>query len=52
MWSRVVLEGLGDILIDQAIKFDLERSNNQVEYEAILAGLNLAYDMEAQQLIN
>jgi len=47
----VVVEGPGDILLEQALKFEFKTSNNQVEYEAIIVGLNLALDMEAKKLI-
>jgi len=46
-----VLEGSGDILIEQALKFEFKTSNNQVEYEAIIAGLNLAIDLEVKKLL-
>jgi len=46
-----MLEGPGNILLEQALKFDFKTSNNQVEYEDIIAGLNLVLDMEAKQLV-
>ena len=49
-WT-VHMDGSSGILLEQAFKLDFKTSNNQVEYEVILVGLNLAYDMEAQQLI-
>jgi len=49
--AGVLLEGPGDILLEQALKFDFKTSNNQVKYEAIIVGLNLALDMEAKQLV-
>ena len=33
-----------------ALRFGFQASNNEAEYEAIIAGLNLAYFMEADQL--
>ena len=33
-----------------ALKLGFQASNNEVEYEAVIAGLNLAHSMEADQL--
>jgi len=44
--SEVVLEGPGEIVIEQAMKFEFKTSNNQAEYEAIIAGLHLAIELE------
>jgi len=49
--AGVVLEGLGDLLLEQALKFRFKATNNQAEYEALLAGLNLAYDMGACEVV-
>ena len=38
------------IYIEYALKFGFRASNNEVEYEAIMAGLNLAHSMEVDQL--
>jgi len=46
----VVLEGPNNTLIEQAIKFEFKASNNQVEYEVIIIGLNLAIDLEMKNL--
>jgi len=48
MQAGIILDGSDDILLKQALKFDFKTSTNEVEYEAILADLNLPYDMEAQ----
>jgi len=42
----VVLEKPCDILIEQDLKFYFKASNNQAEYEAIIADLNLAIDLD------
>jgi len=42
----VVLEGPGNILVEQALKFEFRALNNQAEYEAIIAGLNLDIDLD------
>jgi len=49
--AGVVLEGPGDLLIEQALQFSFKATNNQAEYEAILASLNLANDLGAQEVI-
>ncbi|XP_068504640.1 uncharacterized protein [Phaseolus vulgaris] len=49
--AGVVLEGPDEIVIEQALKFDFKTSNNQAEYEAILAGLRLAPELEITKLI-
>jgi len=46
----VILEGLGDLLLEQALTFEFKATNNQVGYKAILAGLNLVYDMGAREV--
>ena len=48
--AGVVLEGPGDLFPEQALQFGFWATNNQVEYEALLAGLNLAYDMGAREV--
>ncbi|XP_068484963.1 uncharacterized protein [Phaseolus vulgaris] len=48
--AGVVLEGPGDLLLEQALQFGFRATNNQAEYEALLAGLNLAYDMGAREV--
>ncbi|XP_068498111.1 uncharacterized protein [Phaseolus vulgaris] len=50
MWCWSSARSSGDILLEQALKFDFKTSNNQAEYEAIIVGLNLELDMEAKQL--
>jgi len=49
--AGVVLEGPGNLVIEKALKIDLKASNNQVEYEAIIAGLNLAIDLDVEKLV-
>jgi ribonuclease HI len=46
----VILEGPNDILIEQSLKFELKASNNQAEYEALIAGMTLAQEMRAENL--
>ena len=36
--------------MEYALRFGFQASNNEVEYEAVIDGLNLAHSMEANQL--
>ena len=45
------MEGPDGILIEQALRFSFKASNNQAEYEALIAGMLLAKEMEAQNLL-
>jgi len=49
--AGIVLEGPGGILVEQSLHFNFKTSNNQAEYEAIIAGLNLARDVDAKKLL-
>jgi len=49
--AGAVLEGLGDLLLEQALQFRFNVINNQTEYEALLARLNLAYDMGTREVV-
>ena len=49
--AGVVHEGPGDLLLEQALQFGFKATNNQAEYEALLAGLNLAYDMGEHEVV-
>ncbi|RDY10137.1 Retrovirus-related Pol polyprotein, partial [Mucuna pruriens] len=48
--AGIILEGLDGILIKQSLHFDFRASNNQAEYEALLAGMRLALEIEAKRL--
>nr|KYP64516.1 Transposon Ty3-G Gag-Pol polyprotein [Cajanus cajan] len=48
--AGIILEGSNDIMLELAIKFDFRATNNQVEYEALLAGLRLAKDVGVKKL--
>ena len=43
--AGVVLEGPGGVLVEQSPKFSFKTSNNQVEYEALAAGMLLAKEI-------
>jgi len=49
--AGVVLEGPDNVLIEQFLCFTFKTSNNQAEYEAIIAGLNLARDVGVRKLL-
>ena len=36
--------------IEYMLRFGFQASNNEAEYEVVIAGLNLAHSMEANQL--
>jgi len=44
------LEEPAGLPIKQSLRFDSKTTNNQVEYEAIIAGLNLAKEMGAEEI--
>ncbi|XP_068504094.1 uncharacterized protein [Phaseolus vulgaris] len=48
--AGIVLEGPNGLLIEQAVHFAFKASNNQAEYEALIAGMLLAKEMGAQNL--
>jgi ribonuclease HI len=48
--AGVILEGLDGVLIEQSLRFAFKASNNQAEYEALIAGMKLAKDMEVADL--
>ncbi|XP_020202767.1 uncharacterized protein LOC109788450 [Cajanus cajan] len=43
--AGIILEGPGKVVIEQSLRFGFKTSNNQAEYEALLAGLRLASDL-------
>lgn len=46
----IVLEGPGDILIKQALKFEFAATNNQAKYESLITRMILALEMGAFRL--
>ncbi|GAU47561.1 hypothetical protein TSUD_404080 [Trifolium subterraneum] len=48
--AGVVLEGPDGVLIEQSLRFAFKASNNQAKYEALIAGMKLAKEMEVQEL--
>jgi len=49
--AGVILEGPNGLLIEQTLRFAFKASNNQVEYEALIAGMLLAKEMGARSLL-
>ena len=48
--AGLILTSPEGIDIEYALRFGFHASNNEVEYEAVIAGLNLAYSLEVDQL--
>jgi len=48
--ADIMLEGPNDILIEKSLHFAFKTSNNQAEYEAIIAGLSLAREVGVKSL--
>ena len=48
--ARLILTSSEGIDIEYALRFGFQASNNEVEYEAVIAGLNLVHSMEVDQL--
>ena len=46
--AGVILEGPNGVLIEQSLRFAFKASNNQAEYEALIAGIFLAKEMGAR----
>ena len=49
--AGVILEGPNGLLIEQTLRFAFKTSNNQTEYEALIAGMLLAKEMGARSLL-
>ena len=49
--AGVILEGPNGVLIEQSLRFAFKASNNQAEYEALIAGMLLAREMGARSLV-
>ena len=49
--AGVILEGPNGVLIEQSLCFAFKASNNQAEYEALIAGMLLAREMGARNLL-
>jgi len=49
--TMVILEGPNGLLIEQALRFAFKASNNQTEYEALVAERLLAKELGAGSLL-
>jgi len=49
--ASIILEGPNRLLIEQALRFTFKASNNQAEYEALVARMLLAKELGAQSLL-
>nr|KYP72226.1 hypothetical protein KK1_004813 [Cajanus cajan] len=48
--AGIILEGPNQVNLEQSLKFGFKVTNNQAEYEALLAGLRLARDLGARKV--
>ena len=48
--AGLILTSPDGIDVEYALRFGVQASNNEAEYEAVIVGLNLAHSMEADQL--
>nr|KYP70486.1 hypothetical protein KK1_009706 [Cajanus cajan] len=48
--AGIILEGPNQVTLEQSLKFGFKVTNNQAEYEALLAGLRLAHDLGARRV--
>ena len=48
--AGLIMTSPEEIDIEYALRFGFQASNNEAEYEAVIAGLNLAHSMEVDQL--
>ena len=48
--AGLILTSAEGIDIEYALRFGFQASNNEAEYEAVIAGLNLAHSLEVDQL--
>nr|KYP52771.1 Uncharacterized protein Mb2253c family [Cajanus cajan] len=48
--AGIILEGPHQVTLEQSLKFSFKVTNNQAEYEALLAGLRLARDLGSRKV--
>ena len=48
--AGLILTSPNEIDVEYALRFGFQASNNEVEYEPVIVGLNLAHSMEVDQL--
>ncbi|XP_057452622.1 uncharacterized protein LOC130744455 [Lotus japonicus] len=49
--AGVTLQGLGELVLKQSLRFQFKTRNNQAEYEALVAGLKLAIEVQIDSLV-
>ncbi|RDX85208.1 hypothetical protein CR513_33645, partial [Mucuna pruriens] len=49
-WARLILEGPDGVLIEKSLYFVFKASNNKAKYEALVAGMKLAQQLEVKIL--
>ncbi|XP_057432312.1 uncharacterized protein LOC130725072 [Lotus japonicus] len=49
--AGVTLQGPGELALEQSLRFQFKTSNNQAEYEALIAGLKLAIEVQIDSLL-
>nr|KYP74755.1 Uncharacterized protein Mb2253c family [Cajanus cajan] len=49
--AGIILEGPSGLILEQSLRFAFKTSNNQAEYEALLAGLRLAQEVGARRIV-
>lgn len=48
--AGITLEGPGQILLEQSLRFDFKTSNNQFKYKALIIGLKLAKEISVKKV--
>ncbi|XP_057452568.1 uncharacterized protein LOC130744393 [Lotus japonicus] len=49
--AGITLQGPGELVLEQSLRFQFKTSNNQAEYEALIAGLKLAIEVQIDSLL-
>ncbi|RDY14543.1 rnhA, partial [Mucuna pruriens] len=49
--AKIIIEGLGRVIVDQLVRFGFKASNNQAEYEALHVEIRLAKELRATRLM-
>lgn len=49
--ARIVLEGPGEMILEQTLCFNFQASNNQAEYKVVISGLKLAREVGVSHLL-
>ncbi|XP_057426030.1 uncharacterized protein LOC130719420 [Lotus japonicus] len=49
--AGITLQGPGELELEQSLRFQFKATNNQAEYEALIAGLKLAIEVQIDSLL-